>query len=184
MKYYTIMKFIYYIKNLFNNDYKYIDNDHIKLKNNKQSNNLPMTIQSISQYDNFNENINNLPKSIINLLFYSNKLSEYNILHNKDVSDTRECSYCLRFNKNLNNLSKIKIIIIDGNFNKNINNLPSSLVKLSTSMSYSKILNNLPSQLKQLTIVEIQLNNLPKKLNKLYVKYTSMNNLPCNKFYK
>lgn len=166
------MKLKYHIKNLFNNNYKYIDNNHILIDQRNSINNIPASISSISTRNYINNN--NLPKLLKCISLYNNLCNyKYNSI------EKYNCTPSLGFiTIVINNLPKIEILLIDKLLNTKINNLPTTIHKL---IFYSyKIINNLCGNIQFLKYglaKYIKTNNLPKKLNELYA-CNYINNLP------
>jgi hypothetical protein len=123
----------------------------------------PSKLKKIIFGEYFNQQIDNLPNKLIEILF--TEQSEFNQPINNLPNSLKILSLCNKFNNSLDYLPNSMTHLTIGNgcmkyfgasckFNQSINNLPNSLIELTFSNEciFQKSLNNLPNSLKKITL--------------------------------
>jgi hypothetical protein len=149
-----------------NNEHKY--NDKWKRsKFNQPLDNLPSSIINLTLGYHFNQHLDNLPSSIINLTLGD----RFNQLIDNLPSSLINLTLGYWFNQNLDNLpSSIINLTLGHYFNQELNNLPNSIINLTLGENFNQCLDNLPHSIKDLTLgtnFNQEIENLPSSLNKI-----------------
>ncbi len=132
---FTNYKGIVDVKKSLYNDKNINYNKYYCSKFNQNVDNLPQSLLNLIFGCCFNQSVDNLPQSLLNLSFGPNFNQLINDLPNSLITLNFICN--LQFNKELNCLpNTIQEIKLPSNYNQEIKNIPSSLKKIICSSSY------------------------------------------------
>lgn len=142
---------------------------------------IPTNITHINFDTKYCKIFNNLPISLIKILFYSNDnlRQEISNLNNLPMS-LRYMYNFYYFNKSTNNLpSNIKNLIYGYDFNKKINNLPCSIKTLSVDSHFKAKINKFPINLETLIFNKENYNRFRRVCRIQYYDH-NLDNLPLS----
>lgn len=152
-----------------------IENIEFGLWFNNNVNNLPISLVKIYFNVDFNKKNNNLPINLISLIY----CESYNKNTNNCPSNLTFLLFNFTFNRNLNNLPySLKCLNINYcDFNKNVDKLPSNLIELFLTNKFNKNIENLPNKLIKLNLGKSfnqPIDFLPESLQILVIRYLKL----------
>jgi hypothetical protein len=133
---------------------------------------------------NFNQRLDNLPFSIINLTL-GHRFNQHldNLPHG-----IRDLTLGSKFNQPLDNLPSSIINLTLGDwFDQSLDNLPHGIRDLNLGLRFNRPLDNLPNSIRNLTLCDYfnqSLDNLPSSLNKIIFKTVILTSLKFNQEIK
>ena len=127
----------------------YKNNKYMRSKFNQQVDNLPKSIVKLTFGEFFNQRVDNLPNSIVELTFGYYFNQQVDMLPESIINLT----FDKEFDQPVDNLPNSIISLTFGDyFNQPVANLPNSLTSLTFGTSFNQLVNSLPIGLKEVYI--------------------------------